>query len=281
MKKHKILLRIIIIILTILLFHIAFIIILPTYRYFYIPKYDKVDLTAFLDKTSFTEYEYETIFEQTGLGKSSVNYLILSGNISDILYYQDKFFQERKPKNEYVVNAITFMTQMQNKDGEMVYAPPFVEVKEGDILVSLATATMGYSHGHAAIYLGNGKILESYSIGTLSGISPADFFLSYNNYAILRPKTEEIDGKEVAAFAKKYLQGKEYSLTSGIYNKKYMTHLDNDFTLHCSFLPWYAWQEFGVNLDSDGGVIVTPKDILLSKEVEVVQMYGFSPEIFK
>ena len=43
---------------------------------------------------------------------------------------------------------------------------------------------------------------------------------------------------------------------------------------HCAHLVWYAYNRFGYDVDSDGGVIVTPRDIFESPVWEVVQVYG-------
>lgn len=39
-----------------------------------------------------------------------------------------------------------------------------------------------------------------------------------------------------------------------------------------------AYRAAGIDLDSNGGWLVTPKDIAYSEELELVQAYGFDPE---
>jgi hypothetical protein len=39
-------------------------------------------------------------------------------------------------------------------------------------------------------------------------------------------------------------------------------------------LVWYAYQRFGYDLDSDGGFLVTPKDISDSEELIIIQKFG-------
>ncbi len=46
----------------------------------------------------------------------------------------------------------------------------------------------------------------------------------------------------------------------------------------CAHLIWCAFREFGYNLDGDGGLIVTPKDLYESPLLEVIQVYGMKPE---
>ena len=43
---------------------------------------------------------------------------------------------------------------------------------------------------------------------------------------------------------------------------------------HCAHLVWYAYKQFGYDLDSDGGRIVTPRDLYESPMLEIVQIYG-------
>ena len=42
----------------------------------------------------------------------------------------------------------------------------------------------------------------------------------------------------------------------------------------CAHLVWLAYAAYGYDIDSNGGLIVTPKDIAESELFEVVQIYG-------
>ena len=41
---------------------------------------------------------------------------------------------------------------------------------------------------------------------------------------------------------------------------------------------WCGWQEQGYDLDSDGGRLVTAKDLFDSELLELVQVYGMDPK---
>ena len=41
---------------------------------------------------------------------------------------------------------------------------------------------------------------------------------------------------------------------------------------------WYAFKHFGIDIDSNGGAVVLPKDIANSDELELVQNFGFDPD---
>jgi len=46
----------------------------------------------------------------------------------------------------------------------------------------------------------------------------------------------------------------------------------------CAHLVWYVYNQFGMEIDSDGGWLVTPCDIANSPIFEVVQVYGVNPD---
>ena len=53
----------------------------------------------------------------------------------------------------------------------------------------------------------------------------------------------------------------------------------NDLTTtHCSDIVWKVFNEVGIDLDSNGGPIVTPQDIATSPLLYEVESYGFSPK---
>ena len=41
---------------------------------------------------------------------------------------------------------------------------------------------------------------------------------------------------------------------------------------------WYAYKQFGVDLDANGGCVVKPRDMANSEYMQVVQVFGFDPE---
>ncbi len=148
-------------------------------------------------------------------------------------------------------------------------------LQPGDILVTLSTHTLGYRHGHAAIVTDEDTTLESTVIGTESQFCPVSAWRTYSDYAVLRVKgaTPELQ-KEVALYACENLHNIPYNLTAGIFGKKVQDDESRYFSVQCAYLVWYAWEHFGYDLDSDGGRIVTPADLLESDLVEVVESRG-------
>lgn len=162
-----------------------------------------------------------------------------------------------------------------NSEGEAIQNPPFVNLQNGDIIVTLSIHSLGWRHGHAAIVVDaeNGTTAQAVMIGEKSDFGHIGEWRDFPLVAVLRPKnvnTEIID--EVVTFTKEKLIGIDYSLMSGILSGRDENTIPT--TTHCAHYVWYAYKCFGIDIDSNGGRIVTPKEILNSKNLEVVQVYG-------
>ena len=92
---------------------------------------------------------------------------------------------------------------------------------------------------------------------------------------VLRPKVDKDTRDDVADFVKDELMGVNYAFTVGIFSDKNPSKLKKT---QCAHLIWYAYKQFGIDLDSNGGKIVKPQDMANSPYVEVVQIFGFHPE---
>lgn len=233
----------------------------------FVPNYQKVTLTE--------ETDYETIFLQTGLSKSAVDKLIKNDRFDEVLKAQEFFFE----KHETECNALfDWFTREDRLTDDFI---TFYDLQPGDILVTLSTHSLGWRHGHAAVVIDEFNTVESIMLGVNSSKENSDYWSSYTNFAVLRVKGKTAEErKAVADFAMEKLVGKPYSLLSGFGIKKAPDCESKNFSLHCSYLAWYAWNNFGVDLDSDGGRLATTYDILHSDKVEIVQLYGLNPNDF-
>lgn len=231
------------------------------------PDYDKVILTK--------ESDYKTIFLQTGLGETTAKKLISEGRFDEILEAQELFFANDDIDCHPLIKWFTREERLEN---ELI---PFYDLRPGDILVTLSTHTLGWRHGHCAIVIDEFSTVESISMGTNSSKENIRFWQDYSNFAVLRVKniTDE-QGKKVADYTEENLFDRPYSIFAGFGIHKAPDINSRRFTLHCSYLAWYAWNAFGVDLDSDGGRFVSSYDILHSDEVEIVQLYGMNPRDF-
>lgn len=250
---------------------------------FFVPDYKKIELTATLAKSALEPDDYNIIFRQTGLGRSAVEHLLTQGDVgkSTIVDYQQSFFAPKKAKCAPMLGWFTREDILVDDNGERTYGPEFISVQPGDIIITLATHSLGWNHGHSAIVIDENTTLESRVLGQNSTFANLDFWRTYANYIVLRVKDISSQLAEaVVEFSKQYLFDTPYRLTAGLVGEKAIAQESNSFGLQCAYLVWYAWQNFEVDLDSDGGRLVSPLDILLSDRVEVVQIYGINPNLF-
>lgn len=235
---------------------------------YFIPSYEKVQLTESSD--------YETIFLQTGLGRSAVEKLLTEDQFQLILDVQNQFFESKAVSCSPLLGWFTREDRLQETKG-----PKLVDLQPGDIILTLSTHSIGWRHGHAALVIDENTTLESAVLGSDSMKGSIWWWRDYSNYVVLRIKdvTPE-QQEEVVAYALEHLYGVPYRLTSGFIGPKAPEPDTPFFGLHCSYLVWYAWNHFGYDTDSDGGRLVTCYDLLHSDQFEIVQMYGMDPREF-
>ena len=237
------------------------------------PDYDKVDISFVLDREEFTDEEYDLLFEQTGLTRIGIDDFVKEGKQNEILRIQRYFFEEP----DYYCNIFHFCFGMFTKSYGRY---PNAILEDGDIIYSPSTYISFVELAHSAIVTDGerGIIAEAYGYGTNLDTCTASSFFVYPAFVILRPKaTAELRG-EVADYVTENMIDTPYDILTGIFGKKAPENLK---TTHCSHLPWYAYNKFGIDLDSNGGKIVTPKDILNSPYLEVVQVFGIDIEEFR
>ena len=221
---------------------------------------------------TLTEKDYDLIFSQTGLGKPAVD--VLTDNPEKIEEYREYYLADKDYScvREGVFACHEYIT---DTDGNAIQNPPFANLQNGDIIITLSIHSLGWRHGHAAIVVDaeKGTTAQAVMLGEKSAIGHIGEWREFPLVAVLRPKnvsTEIID--EVVAFTEEKLIGIDYSLMSGIFSGRDENTIPT--TTHCAHYVWYAYKCFGIDIDSNGGRIVTPKEILNSDKLEVVQVYG-------
>ncbi len=232
------------------------------------PDYPRVVLT---DDT-----DYETLFLQTGLGRAAVDKLKAAGDFDAISLAQDRFFAT--PQIDCAPMFDWFTREDRLGDTE---CPDFADLQMGDVLVTLSTHSLGWRHGHAALVIDEYTVLECQRMGTNADAQGIYYWNNYSNWAVLRPKNVTYEQqKAVCEFGLSKLKGKPYSLFSGVFGPKAPSINDKNIGFYCTNLIWYAWNNFAIDLDSDGGKIVTGYDLLHSDKLEVIQLYGMDPRDF-
>ncbi len=278
----------------------------------FVPEYEQMDLTHLLQKDFLEDTDYELLFQQTGLAKVGVDQLFESGKQGQLLYLQQRFFAPvaYECQRRYVfchsetligqyTNSAKNMAgkgmaersagnecggdegdlKSRNTEDNCAFCPA---AQDGDILVTFSGHLFGWRSGHAGLVIDadEGKTLEAITIGQNSQIRSLNSWQDYPGFVLLRLKgTDEEDRGEIAAYAAQNLVDIPYNLLSfcgrSVDVKK---NSWNSTGTHCAHLVWLAYRHFGYDLDSDGGYIVTPRDLYESDLLELVQIYGISPE---
>ncbi len=233
--------------------------------------YEKQDISALLNKEALNEAEYATLYRQTGLTRLGVDSMRASDEGKErILSVQRAFFANPKVKSNHFA-PFTYMDVLVGA------RTAFCSLQDGDIIVSASTRVSWWRYGHACIVVDaeRGLIAESIAPGSqsaLANISVCDFLA---DFLVLRPKVSAQIKEQVCDYIIDNMLGLPYRFTVGILSTKSPQTLT---ATQCAHFVWYAYDKFGVDLDSNGGGLVKPRDIALSKEVELVQAFGFDLE---
>lgn len=240
------------------------------------PDYDFADLTATLEKSQseLTEEDYALLYAQTGLTKIGADRLWNTDSGKNRIRTIQKCYMEKVSVYRERFAPWTCWEKLEAGKNAAIGA-----VREGDVIVTSATHVLGFRYGHAALVVSDdGLIVEANTPGTTSHLTAVNVFNDYATFMVLRPNPEKISDetrKEVAEYAKKQLLGVPYTVFAGIFSKKNQQPLKGT---QCAHVVWYAYKQFGIDLDSNGGCVVKPRDMANSEYMQIVQIYGFDPE---
>ncbi|MDE5943331.1 MAG: hypothetical protein K2H30_03890 [Clostridia bacterium] len=238
------------------------------------PSYAQVELDEILakDLADITEEEYQTLYEQTGLTEIGIRRAYGRGTAGKTLIktIQRNYFEEHAVKNDLFAPFVC--TDYIEKAVTGIY------LEDGDIIVTSSTHISGVRIGHSGLVV-NGtmkNVLQANAYGAESRIESADDFFKRVNFMVLKVKDSSADAetkKAVVDYAMENLVGLPYEGLAGL-----LTNKNKINKTQCAHLVWYAYkQAAGIDIDGDGGLLVTPKDIASSKHIEVVQVFGFDP----
>lgn len=218
--------------------------------------------------------DYELLLEQTGLGRAAVDFLFANNRQQELPDFQEKYFADVSVE----CSANTVITR-EERLAEYSIHPSIPCVENGDILITFNCHALGWRNGHAAMVVDAEKrlTLEARVLGTDTEIISMDHWENYPSFAVLRLKNATKEQREeIAAYAVKCLTGIPYRLEAGVVERlaSAESSVDTLTGTHCAHLVWYAYNQFGYDLDSDGGIIVTPRDLYESPHLEIIQMYG-------
>lgn len=278
----------------------------------YVPDYAKVNIVPILQQERLDAEDYEVLFRQTGMNRSGVDELWVKGRQWDLLHLQEHFFADvetmclrdffvlqservvktgtdEKPEAHEEISVRGLEREQRAATKEKFFLPT---VQTGDILISFSGHVFGWRNGHAAIVVdaAEGMTLEAITLGSDSRICNINKWAEYPCYALMRLKGISPEEQEkIADYAEENLLGISYRLLSfsgdskvasaGELKKNKQNGRESLSGTHCAHLVWSAYAHFGYDLDSDGGVVVTPRDIFDSDLLEVVQLYGLNPTV--
>lgn len=248
----------------------------------FVPDYPRVNLSEILKRPYPSTADYETIYLQTGLSKSAVDDLRAQGpvGLAQLMSIQDSFWTISEPLCKQLFFRFTMEDRMVDETGKSVYGPLLPVLQNGDVLVTYATHSLGWRHGHAGVVVdaAQGITLEAAVIGSDAQYMDVNHWREYSSFLVLRLKDITPEQQtEVAQYCIDSLHGAPYHISSGLFGAKAPDSDSALFGVQCSYLVWYAYQHFGYDVDGDGGGLVTVNDLASSPLFEIVQIYGMDP----
>ena len=280
-----------------LLAYWLFLEIIVEYDQRFVPTYEMVSLEEILGQGNVSESDealdpkkdselFRELYMQTGLGTDALKEILaLKGDVAlrRLQLHQDNFFN---PRNILCRKITPITGEEKNADEEDNLVPGFKiqQVRTGDIFLSFSTHSLGWRHGHSALVTNGqtGRTLEAVVLGRNSEAQRAEKWTGYPTFLQLRISDEALDQlgisrqeaeERLAEVGEEKLTDVPYGLLTGMFGK-YVPDIQET---QCSHLVWFAFYELGLDIDSDGGWLVTPRDIAGSPYFEVVQIVGLDP----
>lgn len=233
------------------------------------PNYERIDIRPILDQAELSDKDYSILYEQTGLTKIGIDRARERGAAGKrrVLQIQDDYFAEHTVEHDKFSPYICFC--------HITDRIQHIYLEDGDIIVSSSTQVIGWRMGHSGLVTNgaNGIVLQAAAIGTVSDFGYMEDFTDRITFMVLSPKVDTETKQKVVDYASRELLGIPYSPFRGIFNSKKKIK-----TTQCAHLIWYAYKQFGIDIDGNGGGLVTPRDFAISPKMELVQVFGFDPK---
>lgn len=247
------------------------------------------DLSEMIEKAEsgggLSEAELKFLAGQTGLGVTVIEKLILTGCTQELFTIQNIYFAPVTIE-EFRTTPLTVSEWLAEEPVPGYEGMPIMDIQKGDILITKNSRFLGWRNGHAGLVVDaeKGLVLEAIMLGNPSQLCRISKWEKYPSFLVLRLKEEyAVQGKDdgdeetvsqnmgaaVADYASEELVDVPYKLLAGLYKTEPLSGTQ------CAHLVWYAYKQFGIDLDSDGGIFVTPYDIQNSPYLEIVQSYGY------
>ncbi|MBO5212449.1 MAG: hypothetical protein J6B60_02810 [Clostridia bacterium] len=235
-------------------------------------KLSEAEMRSILQKGILTHNDYNTLYYQTGLTEIGIDSVLETGGVDAVLKFQKAYFTSYGIEHDYFAPFCDYMRiDDDSPSGEMV------ELQNGDIIISSSTVFSCWDVGHCAFVIDaeKGRVLEAVGIGKNSTTNFAGYLRNRPDYIVLRPNIDKDTVDKIVNYAKENLIGIPYDPTVGVLTRKYNTEIPQT---QCAHIIWYAFMQFGYDIDSNGGMVVSPKNIVHSQYFDVVQVFGFDPD---
>lgn len=242
------------------------------------PKAEWVDMETWVEEGTISVNRMKIMAQQTGLNVSAIRKMLKQGQGQKLLELQEIYFAPVQVESRNST-PLTISEVRVDEEGRVCAGMPLIDLQEGDILLTKNSRFFGWRNGHAGLVIDSkqGLVLEALMPGTKTCLNSVSNWSDYPSFLVLRVK-EKYRGengevsKKAAAYAKEHLLQVPYSLFAFTCEEESGMALEGT---QCAHVVWFAYKQFGLDLDSDGGWIVTPNDIQNSEFLEVIQSCGY------
>lgn len=242
---------------------------------FFVPNVMRIDIEPLLKQATLSEEDYDTLYHQTGLTQPMIDILKEKPDFeATLLRFQENYFKQQNiVKTD--MTPFTKIDEIHDASGNRISGFELAPYENGYIFLSKSTYTYNWRHGHAGLVIDNvrGKMLESLEPFTVSMEQNTSKWAYYPTFKMMRLKDiDQSVSDDIALYASTFMQGIPYNILAMKTNKPIPT------STHCSHIVWHTFKQFGIDLDSSGGIFVSPGDIGRSPHLETLQIYSFDPD---
>ncbi len=250
------------------------------------PQAERQNIYIWTRQRRLAEPQLRVVAEQTGVSEAVAADLLKQGRWQQLLELQGAYFAPIQTES-VKSSLVTISEYLVDEQGRYVEGTQLVNIQTGDILITKNSRFLGWRNGHAGLVVDAeaGLVLEAIMLGTDTKLCSLEKWEGYPAFQVLRLKEGgELSAQAAAAYAAEHLLDIPYQLLAGVRGRLFPAEAA---TVHaaegvpalkgtqCAHLVWYAYKQVGIDLDSDGGLLVTPADIQNSPYLEVVQKFGY------